>query len=158
MRYSWLILLVLLVGCASRPSERAIINMPVSDVLPLAEEGDSNAMHALCYRYLYGEDGAQKNYETAFKWCEKSALTGQSSSLTLLAEMYYLGQYVKRDYDKAFTYYKKAAGKDHNHAQFMLFVMYNSGQSVEKDIKKAEYWIKRAARNGNPQAQKILRN
>ncbi|WP_144394381.1 tetratricopeptide repeat protein [Pleionea sediminis] len=154
----YILLLLILTGCASSPGEREILNMPLSNIWPLAELGNKNAMHALCYRHLYGEDGAQKDYEIAYEWCKKSAEKGHNSSLTLIAEMYYLGLYIEQDYAKAFEYYQKAANLGHDHAQLVLYVMYEKGQGIEKNLVKAKQWLKRSARNGNVQAKRLLAN
>ena len=82
-------------------------------------------LHKLCYAYSYGESGYVKSYDEAFKWCTLAAETNQSSSLTLLAELYTLGNGTDKNLFKAGSLYENAAAQGHPHAQLMVYLVYN---------------------------------
>ncbi|MGO4221083.1 tetratricopeptide repeat protein [Lysobacter sp. TAF61] len=113
-------------------------------VISRAEQGDASVQHELCYQFLYGEGGRQKNFELAFRWCSAAAAAGQSSSQTLLAEMYYLGLHVEKNEGMAKEYYLVAAEQGHPHAQLMLgrLALHNSDVV---DPYQFCYWTRAAA-------------
>ena len=55
---------------------------------------------------------------------------------TLLGEMYFYGNGVKKSYEKAFEWYHKAADQGEKHAQTMLGVMNYYGHGIEKITRK----------------------
>lgn len=136
MRPSYLVpLCILLSACTSNPTTTNIVEMhdrPISSVRHLAEEGDQEAMHDLCYRYIYGRH-AKKDYAEARIWCGKSAEAGGDSSQVLLAEMYYNGHGMPVDFAQAVGWYEAAARQEHPHAWLMLYYMYKQGKGVEPD-------------------------
>ncbi|WP_334016194.1 tetratricopeptide repeat protein [Alteromonas sp. S167] len=146
---------LLMFGCASQPNNIAIIDMTYKDVSVLANEGNPSAIHALCYRHSYGYDGAEKNYKKAYEWCKKSAMNGNASSITLLAELHYQGNGTEQSYEKAFQLYKLAAELGHDHAQLILYLMLSKGQGVVANKELAIYWLERSSKNGNQQAIRL---
>lgn len=130
--------------------------MSYEDVTELALQGDPEAIHALCYRYSYGYDGAAKDYDKAFDWCQKSAMNVNSSSITLLAELFYMGRGTEQNYEAAFQLYNVAAELGHNHAQLMLYIMHYQGKGTKKDKGLANYWLTKSAHNGNKQALRLI--
>lgn len=122
-----------------------------------ARTGDLNAMHTLCYRYMYGM-GTEQNYPDAYYWCKKAAEKGINSSQTLLAEIYYYGYIAgEPNFPAAYHYYRKAATKGHAHAQFMLFHMLWLGQGTEKNRETAMKWLVRSSDQGYEKAIEILK-
>ena len=128
----------------------------IEHLTKLAEKGDMDARHRLCYRLVYGE-GVAKDYSAARRWCELASAGGNSSSQTLLAEIHYHGQGVLVDYKKAFDLFSAAARQGHPHAQFMLATMYGRGQGVRGDEARAEEWLRRSASSGYEPAKELLR-
>ena len=122
----------------------------------LAEKGDQDARHRLCYRFIYG-DGVTKDYSQAKHWCELATASGNPNSQTLLAEIYYYGQGVPVDYKKAFDLFDAAARQGHPHAQYRLAIMYGRGQGVASDDARAEEWLRRSAASGYEPAKELLR-
>ncbi len=107
-------------------------------------------MHSYCFKYMYGHDGAATvDYNKAYSWCAKSIITGNSSAMTLMAEMYFFGLGRGKDYTKSFYWYEQAAKLKHSHAQFMLAHSYRHGFGVEISIITAEDWEERAFSNGH---------
>ena len=148
----------LLIGCVSKPMSSSIIDMSFEEVSKLAVEGNLEAAHALCYRYSYGYDGAPKNHEKAYEWCNRSSTSGNSSSITLLAELFFLGNGTTQSFEKAVQLYTLAAKFGHSHAQLMLYVMHSEGKGTVKNHKIAKYWLSKSAKNGNKQAMKLSGN
>lgn len=128
----------------------------IEQLTTMAEKGDKDARHRLCYRFIYG-DGVAKDYSAAKHWCELASASGNSSSQTLLAEIHYHGQGVPVDYRKAFDLFSAAARQGHPHAQFMLATMYGRGQGVPSDERRAEEWLRRSASSGYEPAKELLR-
>ena len=139
------------------PTQQNIRAMSVDQVRKYAAQGNPYAIHDLCYRTIYGYDGATKNYKEAYSWCKKGANAGNNSSQTLLAELYYLGNYVKKNLSKSFQLYKTAAESNHMHAQYILYFMYSRGQGTNKDDALAQYWLNRSASSGYPNAIKEVK-
>ena len=107
-------------------------------------------MHSYCFKYMYGHDGAASvDYNKAYSWCAKSIITGNSSAMTLMAEMYFFGLGRDKDYTKSFYWYEQAAKLNHSHAQFMLAHSYANGFGTEKSTVKAKDWEERALLNGH---------
>ena len=120
-----------------------------------ADDGDKDARHALCYRFIYGV-GVARDYSVAKHWCEIASASGNASSQILLAEIHYHGQGVPVDYKKAFDLFSAAARQGHPHAQFMLATMYGRGQGVPSDEVRAEEWLRRSASSGYEPALELL--
>ena len=99
-------------------------------------------LHKLCYSYSYGENGYTKNHKEAFKWCTSAAEANQSSSLTLLAELYTLGNGTDKNLIKAGELYEKAAAQGHLHAQLMVYLVYNYYAVDESTDQQKELGIK----------------
>lgn len=107
-------------------------------------------MHSYCFKYMYGHDGAASvDYSKAYSWCAKSIITGNSSAMTLMAEMYFFGLGRGKDYTKSFYWYDQAAKLNHSHAQFMLAHSYTHGFGTEKSMVKAKEWEEMALLNGH---------
>lgn len=168
MRYiPFIAVLFILTSCAGNPkrngpsldqdmiAQQDVGIMQIDDIRKLANQGNPDAIHELCYRTIYGYGGAVKNYEEAYQWCQKGAQTGNNSSQTLLAELYLHGNYVKQDYSKAFQLYKSAAMSGHRHAQFILYFMYSKGHGTDKDDELAQFWLNQSASSGYKHAIKL---
>src|SRR3546814_16379622 len=51
----------------------------VQEATDLANGGSSEAVHDLCYRYIYGKN-ADQNFQKALQWCSYGAALGIDSS------------------------------------------------------------------------------
>ncbi|MBF7074567.1 sel1 repeat family protein [Glaciecola sp. MH2013] len=130
-----------LTACSSTPVTTQVKHMPYGKVLSLAQEGNSEAIHTLCFRHIYGYDGAARDYAKALNYCELATKNDNINAYTLLAEMYFSGHGVKRDYVRANELYTFAAQRGHAHAQLMLFFIYDGGLGVAVDPSAADYWL-----------------
>ena len=132
----------------------AMDEQPFPVAVVFAYFGNVHAIHSLCYRYSYGVDGAPKNYEDALYWCETGASQGHPASLTLLAELYYLGNGVKKNLETARAIYEQAASTGFPHAQTVLAQMYWNGEGGPVDHNKAKHYFGLAAEHGYAPAVK----
>lgn len=145
--YYSLLLSTLLVGCASVPADTDVHGLPLSSATKLARAGNREAIHDLCYRFIYGR-GAPVDYEQAIKWCKQGAALGVDSSQTLLAEIYYFGHGTPIDYAQALSWYQAAAAQDHPHALLMLYYMYTDGKGTAPNRNLALSYLQQAADDG----------
>ncbi len=145
LKVIFIIATLVLVGCTKQ-----IIKSDVTD----NAESEIKLMHSYCYKNLYGNLVTNANYSIAYKWCAMSAEHGYPKSLTLLAEMYYLGLYVEQNYQHAHDYYLMAADKNNAHAQWMLYDIYSNGLGREASELEAKEWLFKAASSGHERAIK----
>nr|WP_255443239.1 MULTISPECIES: tetratricopeptide repeat protein [unclassified Pseudoxanthomonas] len=131
--------------------------LPVEKVRPYAIKGDLGAIHALCYRYIYG-DKAPLDYAEAHNWCAQGAVRGGASSQTLLAELFLLGKGGPAKPERAYHWYLEAADQDHVHALFMLYLMDANGLSPKKDPERAMRYLRRSAELGYQAAIDMLKS
>jgi TPR repeat protein len=116
-------------------------------------ESEIRLMHSYCYKNLYGNLVTNVNLDIAYKWCAMSAERGYPKSLTLLAEMYYLGLHVEQSYQRAYELYLKAANKNNAHAQWMLHYIHLNGLGRKASELEANQWLLKAASNGHKKAK-----
>jgi len=147
--YSWIILtsMVLSIGILISYYKN---NM---DLHTRAERGDITAQTDLAYKYLWGEDGEEKDYVKAAEWYRNAAARGDYKAQYQLALMYGKGQGVNKDDVKAAEWYRKAAEQGYADAQSMLGSMYEKGEGVNKDDVKAAEWYLKAAEQGDHSSQ-----
>lgn len=92
-------------------------------------------------------------YVVAF---EIAAERGYKSFMKRLANLYLLGQGVKRDYVKAAYWYEKANDRDGYLSLCLIAQYYEEGVNVPKDSIKAFKLYKKAAEHNVPEAQCII--
>ncbi len=153
MKYILVLLFVTLSACTTTEIKNS---SDIDAVVKLANNGNEEAMHNVCYRYRYGVN-ASENLTEALFWCSKAADVGISSAQTLLAEMYHNGLGTPVNYEKALYWYSKAAENNHVHAMLMLFYMYGKGEGVTPNAELAYTYLKKAADLGYDKAIEILK-
>jgi TPR repeat protein len=106
--------------------------------------------------------GTDRNYQKAYSWYRKAALTkrlvdtnkyNHAIALCNLAMMYELGHGVKKNYRNAVKYYIKSAELGDTIAQNNLAGHYMRGNGIRQDSELAFHWCRIAARKGNSKAQ-----
>jgi TPR repeat protein len=142
-----LLLAALLSACASVPPEGDVHELSLRTATKIAEAGDEEAIHDLCYRYIYGR-GAKLDYAEALNWCRQGAALGIDSSEVLLAEIYYNGHGTPVNYAEALSWYQAAAAQGHPHALLMLYHMYNNGTGTTANRDLALSYLREAANDG----------
>jgi len=148
IKMSFILLILPLVGCTSV----GIVN----ERTKLAEQGNLQAQHDLCYGYRYADYGLPTDYAKAHFWCSKMAKRGWPDSITLFAELYYHGLGVDQDFSIAFNWYMKAAERGHLHAQYMIGHMYLYGQGVAMNKEQAYKWTHRSIESGSEHGKELL--
>ena len=105
------------------------------------------------YRYLYGEDGVEKDYIQAVYWFRKAAEKGIAEAQFELGVCYHYGEGVAQDFVKATYWYRKAAKQGYSNAQYNLGNRYYKGEGVKQNYSKAVHWWLKSAKQGYSYAQ-----
>lgn len=112
--------------------------------LPLAENGDARAQHAIGRLHEKGK-GVERNFAQAFFWFQKAAEKNHADSQYRLAVGYAAGLGVKKDEATALSWLRKAANNGHKRAQKMLARAYDGGRlGLTADPEQAKYWYDKA--------------
>lgn len=85
----------------------------------------------------------------AVQWYQEAAKQGLPKAMNQLAQMYYIGTFVKQDLSKTVEYYQLSAQHGDTKAMYNLASLYQGGIGVEKDQRKAMLWLIKAARMGD---------
>ncbi len=112
--------------------------------LPLAQNGDRDAQHALGQMHEYGR-GLERDDIKAAQWYLRAALQNVTEAQYRLGVFRENGWGVARDEELAIHWYEKAARSDHALAQHDLAFMYLDGKGVPKDKVQAYKWLKIAS-------------
>ena len=108
-------------------------------------------------RLYYNGSGIKKSNKLALTWLKKAAKQNHIIAQSRLGTMYLLGEGTKKNVQKALIWLKKAANANDSSAQYNLGILYINGEDIKKDKKKALQWLRKAKKNGNPDAQKIIK-
>lgn len=106
--------------------------MNISDLLKLAEKGDLNSQTELGRLYYDKE-----NYDEAFKWLEKAALSGSAEAQYLLGQYY---EKVIKNFVDGGDWYFKAASQNYTPAQICLSILYFTRYGVAMNHTHAYLW------------------
>ncbi len=157
----------------------------LTELSPLAKEGDADAMNLLGQMYENGwgvtadSDLARKYYERGarqghlgsvnslralknkaylaeYEKLLPDAEAGNASAQNRVGEMFEFGQGVKRDADAAFDWFSKAAEQDNLSAWHNMGRCYNFGTGVAQDFAAAEQWYLKAASRGDSESMFFL--
>ena len=85
----------------------------------------------------------------AVRWYQEAAKQGLPKAMNQLAQMYYIGTFVKQDIAKSVEYYELSAQHGDTKAMYNLASFYQGGIGVEKDVRQAMLWLIKAARMGD---------
>ena len=145
-----------LFGCTGTTTKHGYVSNENNALQQLADDGNRQAQHRLCYGYSYGKEGLDKDVSKALYWCEIAARSGAPNSITLYAEKLYLGIGTAVNYPAALYLYEKAAKKGHVHAQYIASIFYFRGYGTEPNSEKGMYWLIKAAQQGYEPAVRVL--
>lgn len=146
---------MMLAGCASAPvgAEKKSPPSPAHEEQNLS----TDEIHHRCYGYIYGEEGLPLDYAQANKWCKRAAeIPGNTSGITLLAELNLHGQGTPVNYEEAARLYRMAAEQGHPHAQLEMAALYFLGHGVEKNQEEGMRWLRMSADQGYERAIDLL--
>lgn len=132
-------------------------NKALSQLLPLAEAGDSLAQFYLAQYYHMNPDGkTDENMAAAIAWYKKSAECGCGGAQLLLGTFYMKGNMVEENDSLALYWFRKAAEQNSGAALYCMGVCYSDGYGVEQQYDKAFEYLKKAAELGNAGARSLL--
>ncbi len=143
----------------STPKKSEVKQVPGQQLSPLqqtilqAEKGDVNAQLSLGYSYLYGENGAEVNYDKAFEYYAQAAMQNDNVGLNNLGSLYYSGIGIPRNTAKAAILFEKAAKLGNTEAAVNLGFILLTGNGVVKNPGQAMQLFEQAAEKKNPTAE-----
>jgi uncharacterized protein len=91
----------------------------LSNLRPLAEDGDAYAQYVLGVMYAMGQ-GVTRNDDIAIVLYRKSANQGNADAQFAMGKMYKNARGVTRDYEQAVGWFKKAQKQGHKKAKAAL--------------------------------------
>ena len=121
-----------------------------------AEQGDREAQTRLGTLYYWGQEGIDKDMETARLWLGKAAEQGQRDAQAKLGAMWFLGQGGPKDMSQALRWFFAAAEQGEPYAQGCIGVLYAVGEGVHQDLKEAYFWLLQANAGGDTDAAEPL--
>jgi hypothetical protein len=145
-------------------------DLPLGDLLALAESGNAAAKTSLGDRYRY-QRGVARDEKEAVRWYLDAADQGYAAAQINLGNLYRIGRGVAKDNELAVRWYAKAyaqgdvdakrlliamAETGHAAAQCHLGQSYESGSGVDKDEEKAVIWYKKAVYQSHAPAKNFL--
>jgi uncharacterized protein len=116
-------------------------------LLPLAEQGNPEAMNQLASMYFDGV-GVKEDNKKAIQLLRLAAEQGHARSQYGLGSLYKGGEVVPQDYKKVEKWWKLAAEKGNPVAQSFLGKLYADGEGVSQDYKEAVKWWKLSTKQG----------
>ncbi len=130
----------------------------ITELLPLAEQGDREAQYYVGAMYEAGLGMAQ-TYGEATKWYRKAAELGSATAQYHLGVLYEIGEGVGRDHARAAEWYRLAAERGYAPAQSNLGSLYLRGWSnIEANPVEAHLWFSLAEEQDFPGAKKNRMN
>jgi TPR repeat protein len=127
----------------------------LSELTPLAENGDAEAQYTLGIIYSQGQGVLQDDAE-AVKWYRRAADQGYVLAQGNLGYMFSKGRGVVQNDGEAMKWFWMAAEQGQGSAQYNVGLRYHKGQGVLQDYVEAKRWYRMAAVQGIAQAQHNL--
>lgn len=165
-RWLWLASVVIsamvILGCGKKSETKLDDNVPeenhleLAELMDKAEAGDAQAQCVLAWRYEWGEEGLDQDYEEAARWYRKSAEQGFDHAQYHLGILYSTGDGLNLSYEEAARWYRKAAEQGNISAQCALAWCYEHGEGVPQSIDEAAKWYRKAAEQGDEEAKDAL--
>jgi TPR repeat protein len=132
---------------ATSEQKKSAVTNALLGLVGQIKEGDCSALNKIGFLYLRGSL-VSKEVETALKWLEAFAKTGDPRTAQNLAELLRSNQVDQIDIQKSMSYLKQAADGGMSSAQFSLGKAYATGISVPQDIKLAIKYLGSASEKG----------
>ena len=124
--------------------DRKLENANLDSIFEKVNQGDSEAINELAYRYFYGE-GIEKNQEKAFELWTDASLRGNIKATYNAALCFLYGEGTYKDEKQAFNMLNKLANeKNHTKSTIYLGEIYHFGLGVDVDYEKAMFYYKKA--------------
>jgi len=129
---------------------------PLQKMIRRAENGDVNDQLALGYMYLYGQNGVETDYTSAFKYYQMAAGQNNKIALNNLGSLYFNGIGTEVDYLKAAALFSQAAKAGSDDAALNLAFIYLSSSDEQENLNEAVRLFDQAAKAGNNTAKFML--
>jgi len=136
--------------------DRGDYETALSELLPLAKQGDPKSQHILGEMYADGL-GVDQDYAAALKWNKLSAEQDYAPAMADLGDLYYYGNGVGEDQAEALKWYKKGADLGDPDAEYAYGLLFHDGSAgLKQDFGTAFNWFLRAAAQGDAEATNMV--
>jgi hypothetical protein len=125
-----------------RSYEHADYATALTEVRPLAEQGNADAQTLLGKMYLKGQ-GVPKDPEQANKWFRRAAMQGDAESQFFLGAWYLLPH---KDVSEGLKWLRLSAQQGNQDAQLLLGKAYLQGELPREPV-QADMWLRLAAKD-----------
>jgi hypothetical protein len=128
-------------------------------LLENAEKGDAKAQFEIGEAYIFGMEGIEINFVTAFSWFKKSADQKYPSAMFRMGTCYQDGVGIDKDEVEACYWYSEAAKYGDADSMYMLVLFYLSddmGGFYEEYEDEALHWLRLARNQGHKEATKWI--
>ena len=96
-------------------------------------ETSTDAMIEMAEKFV-----SKNDFVNALKWYKKAAAKNMPEAMTLIGDIYYVGEEgIEQSYAEAFKWYSRAAEHDYNVAKIKMTLMIYHGLGVEQDLTTA---------------------
>lgn len=152
------VMILIVIGSSASSGNNVVIeeDATANDLLPLAEDGNADAMYRLGEIYFYGENGAEIDYDKSLYWMTKAADEEYYDALKFLMFMHYVdASPYEFDFAKSIEYAKKVLEQNPEDSDAMFTIGYCytvGGYGIELDYEEAVKWYTKAAELGEPDA------
>ena len=152
------IMILIVIGSSASSGNNVVIeeDATANDLLPLAEDGNADAMYRLGEIYFYGENGAEIDYDKSLYWMTKAADEEHYDALKFLMFMYNVeASPYEFDFAKSVEFAERVLEQnpEDSDAMFTIGYCYSvGGYGIEVDYEEAVKWYTKAAELGEPDA------
>ena len=152
------VMILIVIGSSASSGNNVVIeeDATANDLLPLAEDGNADAMYRLGEIYFYGENGAEVDYDKSLYWMTKAADEEHYDALKFLMFMYNVeASPYEFDFAKSVEFAERVLEQnpEDSDAMFTIGYCYSvGGYGIEVDYEEAVKWYTKAAELGEPDA------
>ena len=152
------VMILIVIGSSASSGNNVVIeeDATANDLLPLAEDGNADAMYRLGEIYFYGENGAEIDYDKSLYWMTKAADEEHYDALKFLMFMYNVeASPYEFDFAKSVEFAERVLEQnpEDSDAMFTIGYCYSvGGYGIEVDYEEAVKWYTKAAELGEPDA------
>ncbi len=151
-------MILIVIGSSASSGNNVVIeeDATANELLPLAEDGNADAMYRLGEIYFYGENGAEIDYDKSLYWMNKAADEEHYDALKFLMFMYNVeATPYEFDFAKSVEFAERVLEQnpEDSDAMFTIGYCYSvGGYGIEVDYEEAVKWYTKAAELGEPDA------
>ena len=152
------VMILIVIGSSASSGNNVVIeeDATANDLLPLAEDGNADAMYRLGEIYFYGENGAEIDYDKSLYWMTKAADEEHYDALKFLMFMYNVeASPYEFDFAKSVDFAERVLEQNPEDSDAMFTIGYCytvGGYGVEMDYEEAVIWYTKAAELGEADA------